>query len=122
VFKKESWFTRWFGFWAVGYVWLSNRMSPSANPIDAALAKAEGDKRETRRIRLMVRRASRASLVLQKALGGNPKTLIIAASMALGSPVYYFLTTIFALNAILLVSFVHHHRVARRLAAAISRG
>ena len=34
VFRKETWFTRYFGFWAVGYVWLSNRMSPSANPVD----------------------------------------------------------------------------------------
>jgi hypothetical protein len=120
VFRKESWFTRWFGFWAVGYVWLSNRMSPAANPIDEALVK--GDKGEIERIRAMVRRASRASLVLQKALGGNPKTLIITASIALGGPVYYFLTTIIVLNLILLVSIVHHKRVERRLAAAISRG
>jgi phosphatidylglycerophosphate synthase len=122
VFRKESWFTRWFGFWAVGYIRLSNWMSPSANPIDAALAKTEGDPREAGRIRQLVRRSSRVSLVLQKALGGNPKTLIIAASIAFGSPVYYFLTTIFALNLILLVSIVHHKRVAARLAAAISRG
>ena len=120
LFSKKGWFTRWFGFWAVGYVWLSNRMSPSANPIDAALARAQGDPRETKRIRLMVRRASRASLVLQKALGANPKTLIIAASMALGSPLYYFLATIVGLNLVLLASIVHHGRVANRLAAALS--
>ena len=121
VFRKESWFTRWFGFWAVGYVWLSNRMSPSANPIDAALTRAEGDPAETGRIRQLVRRSARTSLVLQKALGANPKTLIIAASIALGSPLYYFLAMIFILNSVLLVSIVHHKSVERRLAAAISR-
>lgn len=120
VFRKESWFTRYFGFWAVGYIWLSDRMSPSANPVDAALARAEGDPRETKRIRLMVRRAARVSLVLQKALGANPKTLIIAASIALGSPLYYFLATVFGLNLVLLISIVHHNRVAKRLAAALS--
>jgi hypothetical protein len=119
VFKKESWFTRWFGFWGTGYVWLSNRMSPAANPIDEALAEA--DPTQADRIRARVRDSARMSILLEKALGGNPKTLIIAASIALGSPAYYFLTTIVVLNFILLVSIVHHKRVERRLAAAISR-
>ena len=58
--------------------------------------------------------------LLQKALGGNPKTFIIAASIALGGPVYYFLTTLVPLNLILLISIVHHKSMERRLAAAIS--
>ena len=120
VFRKESWFTRWFGFWAVGYLWLSNRMSPSANPIDAALAKSQGDPAETERIRRLVRRSSRAPLFFHKALGANPKTLIIAASIALGSPLHYFLTTLVLLNIVLIVSIYYHNRVARRLAAAVS--
>lgn len=121
LFRKESWFARWFGFWAVGYVRLSAWMSPSANPIDAALAEAQGDPAETERIRALVRRSARTSLVLQKALGGNPKTLIIAGGIALGSPVYYFLTTLIVLNLVLIVSIVHHKRVERSLAAAIRR-
>ena len=59
----ENWIARWFGWGAVAYVRLSDWMSPSANPIDAALAKAAGDPRETQRIRAMVRRASRTSIV-----------------------------------------------------------
>jgi phosphatidylserine synthase len=121
VFRKETWFTRYFGFWAVGYVWLSNRMTPSANPIDAALAKAESDPRETERIRLMVRRASGPGLVLAKAIGANPKTFLMAASMLLGSPLYYFLVMIFGVNLILLASISHHRKVAARLAAALNR-
>lgn len=118
VFRRQNWFTRWFGFWAVGYVWLSNRMSTAANPIDQALAKA--DPGEAERIRALVRANARVSILLEKALGGNPKTLIVAASIALGSPAYYFLTTIVALNLILLISIVHHKRVDARLAAAIN--
>jgi phosphatidylglycerophosphate synthase len=121
VFRKENWIARLIGWGAVLYVWLSDLMSPSANPIDAALAEAAGDRRETQRIRAMVRRAARTSLVLQKGLGANPKTFIIAAAIALGSPLYYFAATLVALNLLLIVSIVHHKRVEARLAAAFSR-
>ena len=70
----------------------------------------------------MVRRSSRVSLVLQKGLGANPKTLLIAASMAMGSPVYYFLAMIFGVNLILLGSILRHKRLDDEVAAAISRG
>jgi phosphatidylglycerophosphate synthase len=121
VFRGGNWIGRLIGWGAILYVWLSDRMSPSANPIDAALAAAAGDPRETQRIRAMVRRASRTSLALQKWLGANPKTIIIAAAIALGSPLYYFLATTVALNLLLAVSIVHHRRVEARLAAAVSR-
>jgi hypothetical protein len=121
VFRGGNWINRLIGWGGVLYIWLSNLMSPSANPIDAALANAQGDPRATQRIRAMIRRASRPGLVLQKALGANPKTLIIAAAIAAGSPLYYFLTTVVALNLLLVISIVHHKRVDARLAAAISR-
>jgi len=121
VFRSESWFPRYFGFWAVGYVWLSNRMTPGANPIDAALARAAGDPRETRRIRRLVRRVFAPSHGLAMALGANPKTFLIAASMAMGSPLYYFLAMIFGVNAILLVSVLVHRTLTDRVAAALSR-
>lgn len=117
VFAGRNWFTRGFSFWAVGYVWLSNRMSPSANPLDKALAAANLDR--AARIRALIRAHSGLSLTLEKALGANPKTFIIAASIALGGPVYYFLATVTALNLVLLVSIAHHKRVQRRLAGMI---
>jgi hypothetical protein len=117
VFRKEGWFNRLFGFWAEAYIWLSERMSPAANPIDEALAAA--DPAEAERIRALVRRSSGPSLLLEKALAGNPKTLIIAAAIALGSPVYYFLTTLVLLNLILIVSIVQHRAAARHLAASL---
>jgi hypothetical protein len=121
VFRKEGWFTRYFGFWAVGYVWLSNRMTPSANPIDNALARAEGDRAQTYRMRRLVHRAYRSGMALPMALGANPKTMIIALSMAFGSPLWFFLGEIFILNPILLWSIIHHSRVSRRLSASLER-
>lgn len=121
VFRRESWFTRYFGFWAVGYMWLANRTELGGEAIDAALARAAGNPRETRRVRRLVRRASRCSLLYEKALGANPKTFLIAAGMALGSPVYYFLAMIFGVNLVLAASVLHHRRVNARLAAHFSR-
>jgi len=121
VFKRDTWFTRWFGFWAVGYVWLSDRMTPAANPIDLALAKAEGDPEEIARIRALVRREFAPSLWLPKLLGANPKTFLIAGAILLGSPVWYFLAMIGPVNLILAVSIMHHKRLAARVASAFSR-
>lgn len=117
VFRRKSWFTRWFGFWAEGYVWLSNLMSPSANPVDEALIAATPDKVE--RIRALIRAHSGLSLTLEKALGANPKTFLIAASVALGSPFYYFVAMPTVMNVILIASILHHKRMERRFAAMI---
>ena len=120
VFRRESWFSRYFSFWAVGYVWLSKRMTGKASPVDEALAAAGPE--EAERIRAIVRRHAGLSLLLEKALGGNPKTFIIAASVALGGPTLYFLTTLLPLNLILLISLLHHQRMEGRIAAAIKGG
>jgi len=120
LFERNSWFARYFGFWADGYLKLASAMNRGAGAIDAALDRAAGDPAETERIRALVRDSSPVSRTLEKALGGNPKTLIIAASMALGSPAYYFLTVLGALNLVLLISIHHHKRVDRRLAALLS--
>jgi phosphatidylglycerophosphate synthase len=120
VFRRDTWFTRYFGFWAVGYVWLSDRMTPASNPIDQALAAAEGDPVETERIRATVRAAYAPSMFLPKLLGANPKTFLIAGAMLIGSPIWYFLAMIFGVNAILIVSIVHYQRLAARVAATLS--
>ncbi|HYD14597.1 MAG TPA: CDP-alcohol phosphatidyltransferase family protein [Allosphingosinicella sp.] len=120
VFRRDTWFTRYFGFWAVGYLWLSERMVPAANPIDRALAEAEGDPAETERIRAFVRRAHAPTMFLPKLLGANPKTFLIAGAILLGSPVWYFLAMIGPVNLILIVSIVHHKRLAARVGAALS--
>lgn len=120
VFRKESWFSRYFSFWAVGYLWLSKRMAGKASPIDEGLEAAGPEERD--RIRAIVRRHSGFSLLIEKALGGNPKTFIIAASVGLGGPYLYFMTTLVPLNLILLVSLLHHKRAESRMVAEIRAG
>jgi len=118
LFQKKSRFARWFGICGEFYVWLSKLMSPSANPLDAALAAAGPD--EAARIRALIRDHSRLSLALEMMLGANPKTFLIAASIALGGPLYFFLVMLVVVNLILIVSIVHHKRMERRLAAMIA--
>ncbi len=120
VFSRDNWFARWFGFWAVGYLWLSERMVPAANPIDLALARAEGDPAATERVRALVRRAYAPTMFLPKLLGANPKTFLIAGAILLGSPIWYFLAMIGPVNLILVVSILHHKRLAARVAAELS--
>jgi hypothetical protein len=121
VFDRGSWFTRYFGFWAIGYLWLSDRFTPPANPIDDALAAARGDPAETERIRAIVRQAYTPTLFLPKLLGANPKTFLIAGAILLGSPIWYFLAMIGPVNLILIVSIVHHKRLAERVAGQLSQ-
>jgi hypothetical protein len=120
VFRRDHWFTRYFGFWAVGYLWLSERMVPAANPIDTALTAAEGNPEETEQIRAMVRRTYTPTTFLPKLLGANPKTFLIAGAILLGSPIWYFLAMIGPVNLILIVSIIHHKRLAARLGAELS--
>ena len=120
VFTRDTWFTRWFGFWAVGYIWLSDRMTPAANPIDRALERAAGDPAETARIRGLVREAYAPTMWLPMLLGANPKTFIIAAAMLLGSPIWFFLAMIGPVNLILAASIVHYRRLGARVAAEVS--
>ena len=122
LFSRGSGVTRWFGFLAVAYLWLSERMVPAANPIDAALARAAGDPAATERVRALVRRAYAPTMFLPKLLGANPKTFLIAGAILLGSPVWFFLAMIGPVNLILIVSIIHHNRLAARVAAELNAG
>ena len=95
-------------------------MTGKASPIDEALATAGPE--ESDRIRAIVRRHAGFSLLLEKALGGNPKTFVIAASVALGGPFPYFMTTLLPLNLILLISLAHHKSMERRIVSEIRSG
>ena len=97
------------------------RSLPDSKSVDAALSAAEGDPAETARIRALVRQAYAPTLFLPKLLGANPKTFLIAGAILLGSPIWYFLAMIGPVNLILIVSIVHHKRLAARVAAEVSR-
>jgi hypothetical protein len=119
VFQAKTWFSFLFGWMARLYLWLASAMSPSVAGIDRELEAAVGDPARTALIRRLARRASRRSLLFEKAIGPNPRTIILGLSMLLGSPLWFFLTEAVLLNLILLMSVRHHNRVARRLAARL---
>ena len=56
-----------------------------------------------------------AQKIGERVAATNPRTLILGASMALGSPLWFFLAEALVLNAILAVSVAHHNAVGRRL-------
>jgi hypothetical protein len=59
--------------------------------------------------------------LLQALLGANPRTVLLGISMAIGSPLYYFLAETTLLNLLLIASMRSQRscdaRLARRLAA-----
>jgi hypothetical protein len=106
---------------APSYVWLANALNPFSDRVDAAVDAAAHDRPRTAAVRRLVRRASRRSLRFQKVVGPNPRTIILGASMALGSPLYYFLVETVLLNLALFLSVRHHNVVGRLLAERLER-
>ena len=122
VFRRENWFSITFGWMARDYLRLANAMTPYAARVDAAVEAAAHNRRRMAAIRRLARRASRRSLRFQKAVGPNPRTIILGASMALGSPLFYFLAETILLNLVLVISVRHHNVVGRLLAERLERG
>jgi CDP-alcohol phosphatidyltransferase-like enzyme len=121
VFRAENWFSLTFGWMARLYLQLAGAMTPFAARVDAEVESAEGDPRRIALIRRLARLVSRRSLLFQKAVGPNPRTIILGASMAAGSPLYFFLAEAVLLNLILAVSVRHHNRIARRFAEKLGQ-
>jgi hypothetical protein len=119
--ERRSWIGAGLGAIAFGYIRLSAAMTPGGATVDAALRAAAGDPRRTAQIRRLVRRASVRSLRLQKVLGANPKTILVGLAMLAGSPLYFFLVEVVALNLLLIGSVWYHNRVASRLDRALAR-
>jgi hypothetical protein len=119
VFEEKGWVSTNFSWMAHDYLKLASLMAPANAAIDAAVEASARDPARIRRIRRLVRRGWPRALQLQKALGPNPKTLLIGTSMLLGSPLWFFLIEIVPLNLILAWSVIHPNRLARRLAAAL---
>jgi hypothetical protein len=119
VFQGRDWFSLTFGWMAREYLRLVSVMTPFAASIDAAVDEARSDPARRRRISELARRSSRRALTFQKLLGPNPRTILLGASMALGTPLYFFLTEAVVLNLLLVWSVRHHNAVARRMAGKI---
>lgn len=115
VFREESWFSRMFAWGARGYLDLADWMAPWSSRVDALVDAAAGDEARLGEFRQVVRGSSRAALVYEKIVGPNPRTLLLGASMLLGSPVWFFLGEAVLLNLVLGASIVHHNKIGRML-------
>ena len=119
IFAHRNWFSLGFSWMARLYLKLPNKMTPGAARIDAAVAEAGDDPARLARIARLARERSSGTLAYQKLLGPNPRTLILGASMAAGSPMWFFLAEAVLLNLLLAFSVRHHNRVARAMAAEL---
>jgi phosphatidylglycerophosphate synthase len=117
--KRSDWFTGMFGWMALAYVRLATAMNPDAEAVDAVL-EAAGDPVRQERLRALVKQRSRISLLLQKALGANPRAPLLAISMAIGSPLYFFLAETLLLNLLLIGSVQYHKAHSRELARELT--
>lgn len=108
-----------FGSLVSAYINVASGMTPHALRIDAAVEAAQGDPQRLAAIATAVRAESPPLLLLCKALGPNPRAIVLGLSMFAGSPVWYMLYQAVALNLLLVVSVKAHNAAAKRIAAAI---
>ncbi|HJQ16535.1 MAG TPA: CDP-alcohol phosphatidyltransferase family protein [Allosphingosinicella sp.] len=119
VFANRPWAAVLLGWPARLYLILAGAMTPNTDLIDAKIAAAAYDPAGTEKIRLLVRRTAAPSILLQKSLGANPRTLLLGASMALGTPLPFFVAECLLLNLLLAVSLSYHRTWIRALAASL---
>jgi hypothetical protein len=120
VFSERGWFSRNSARVMRGYLALGEAMAPYSKRLDRLVEDAQRDPDRQAEVRRRVRDASRGSLLLQKALGANPRTVLLGLSMIAGTPLWYFLIEGVLLNAVLAISVAHQNAVERRLCAALS--
>jgi phosphatidylglycerophosphate synthase len=120
VFSGRSWFSRNSARVAKGYVALAAWLSPSAARIDALFAAAAGAPPRAAELRRIVREVSGGSLLLQKLLGANSRTIVLGFSMLAGSSVWFFLFETLLLNSLLALSLFYHNVLERRLLGSLA--
>lgn len=102
------------------YMWLADRLSPASAELDRAAERAVRDPAMRRRLTRLCKCASRRPLFLQALLGANPRTVLLGISMALGSPLFFFLAETTVMNLLLAASVRRQRRcnetIERRLA------
>jgi hypothetical protein len=106
------------------YIFLSGAGSPLSARADGLVERAHAEPERSFYARRICRRASRTSLRLQTALGANLRTVVLGISMAVGSPLWFFLFECTALNLLLVWSILLqgncNQRVAERLEARLT--
>jgi phosphatidylglycerophosphate synthase len=109
----------WAGALVSAYIGIATGMTPHALRIDAAVAAAKDDRPRLDTIAAAVRAEAPPLLLICKVLGPNPRAIVLGLSMFAGSPVWYMLYQILALNLLLAVSVRMHNSAAQRIAARI---
>lgn len=120
VFSERSWLSRNAARVMRGYLALGQWMAPRAAALDSLFVNAADDENRQADLRRRISNTSRTSLLFQKALGSNPRTILLGLSMIVGGPLWYFLIEGVALNAVLALSVAYHNAVDRRLLAVLS--
>lgn len=105
---------------ASAYMWLADALSPASAELDRAAEEAARNPEARRRLTRLCRSVFRGPLVLQGLLGANSRTVLLGISMALGSPLFYFLAETTVMNLLLVASIrrqrLANEALARRLA------
>ena len=120
LFKDKrgvSWILRGF---VLGYLRLASGMSPNTMTIDAAVNRAialdqAGDGTALAQIRAAVQREQRPLLFMLKFLGPNPRAIVLGIAMLIGSPLWYFVYQVVALNALLAIAVRREDAAALRV-------
>jgi phosphatidylglycerophosphate synthase len=120
VFRARNAVSRMFVWLTRLYLAVAHRMAPWSDRMETVVDLAVGDPHRVERVRRLVRRASRRSLLLEKLVGPNPRAILLGISMLAGSPIWYFLAEVVLLNLVLGLSIVHHNLVGRRLAESLT--
>jgi hypothetical protein len=105
---------------ASAYMWLGETLSPASPELDRAAEAAALDPAERRRLTRLCRPAFRRTLFLQGLLGANPRTVLLGISMALGSPLFYFVMETTVMNLLLAVSVRRQKRANALLASRLA--
>jgi phosphatidylglycerophosphate synthase len=95
------------------YLGVAAGVASSPQAIDAELAASAGDPARRERIRAAARAEAQPLLGMLNWLGPNPRAIALGLSMLAGSPLYYFVFLVVALNLLLAWS-IHRHGIATR--------
>ncbi|MDP8994734.1 MAG: CDP-alcohol phosphatidyltransferase family protein [Pseudomonadota bacterium] len=119
LFRRRGPVARLFAALSRAYIALADRLSPTSAEIDRAAEEAARDPAARRRLTRLCRCASKRPLFFQMLIGANPRTVMLGISMALGSPIFFFLIEATLLNMLLAASIRQQQRCNRRLEARL---
>ena len=118
LFRDRGLFARLAAPAARGYVAMAGALNALSAEVDTAMDRHQDRARAV----ALCRAASRGPLRMQAWLGANPRTVALGLSMALGTPLWFFLFEATLLNLLLVVSVMRQRASDRRLAAELAAG